>query len=127
MENLNDVNNLDPNDEGLKAVMGRRFHDETTGGPAPAKKAAPAPAQSVEAPAKKIDRKAPAKWAPPKPDPNWMDHLKAAAKWAATFGGTGSLFFYWQQTGLMDPAAAMPSIVVCALLTGLGIGKHLMK
>lgn len=29
MENLNDINHLDPNDEGLKSIMGARFHDAT--------------------------------------------------------------------------------------------------
>lgn len=123
MENLNDINNLDPNDEGLKAVMGAKFHDATKD-PAPVKKAEPAP---VKAPERRTDRHGPAKWAPAKPDPNWLDRLKAAAKWAATFGGLGVLFFYWQQTGLMDPAAAMPSMIVCALLTGLSIGRYATK
>ena len=29
----NDVNNLDIHDEGLKAIFGDRFHDETTESP----------------------------------------------------------------------------------------------
>ena len=29
--NANEINNLDPDDIGLKQIMGNRFHDETTG------------------------------------------------------------------------------------------------
>lgn len=129
MENLNDINNLDPNDEGLKAIMGARFYDATSGDPAPVKKAEPVPVKVAEAkPEKKKTGTVPAAlWEPVKPDPNWMDRLQACVKWAAVFGGMGSLFFYWQQAGLMDPAAAMPSIVVCALLGGLSVGINATK
>lgn len=127
MENLNDINHLDPNDDGLKAVMGAKFHDETAGQPSPAKKAAPVKAVEEKPARKNSEKDAPAKWAPPKPDPNWLDRLKAAAKWTAIFGGLGLLFFYWQQTGLMDPTAALPSMIVCTLLAGVSIGKHATK
>lgn len=126
MENLNDINHLDPNDEGLKAVMRGRFHDATAN---PAKGAAQTTARPVEEkPARRnTDKAAPAKWEPVKPDPNWMSRLQAGAKSALLFGGLGALFFYWQQTGLMDPAAALPSMIVCALLTGLSIGRTATK
>lgn len=127
MENMNDVNNLDPNDEGLKAVMGDRFHDATTGEPAPAKKATPVQPVEERPTRQTVKKVLPAKWAPPKPDPNWMDRLQACTKWAAIFGGMGTLFFYWQQAGLMDPAAAMPSMIACALLGGLSIGRNAVK
>lgn len=127
MENLNDINNLDPNDEGLKAVMGDRFHDATKD-PAPAKKAEPAPVKAVEEKPAKTGHTVPvALWEPVKPDPNWLDRLKACAKYSAIFGGLGLLFFYWQQTGLMAPAAALPSMCTCALLAGLSVGKHATK
>ena len=130
MENLNDINNLDPNDEGLKSIMGSRFHDITEPMTAarPAKKAAPAPADTDEeyAPAETAYTD-PLRWAPPKPAPNWLDRLKACAKWSLTFGGLCLLFFYWQQTGLMDPAAALPSMLACTLIGGWGIGKHATK
>lgn len=128
MENLNDINHLDPNDDGLRAVMGGRFHDAATEAPAPAKKATPAPVKAVEEkPAKKARTVPAAQWEPIKPDPNWMDRLQACAKGAMTFGGMGFLFFYWQQTGLMDPAAAVPSMCACCLLAGLSIGRNATK
>lgn len=129
MENLNDINNLDPNDEGLKAIMGDRFHDATAlYNAAPVKKATPTPVKAAEEkPEKKTHTLPAALWNPPKPDPNWLDRLQACAKWAAVFGGMGTLFFYWQQAGLMDPEAATPSIIVCALLGGLGVGVNAKK
>lgn len=127
MENLNDVNHLDPNDDGLKAVMGAKFHDATKD-PAPAKKPAPTPVKAVEVkPEKKTHTVPVALWEPVKPDPNWMDRLRACVKWTSIFGGLGLLFFYWQQTGLMDPAAALPSMIVCALMGGLSIGVNATK
>ena len=34
------------------------------------------------------------------------------------------LFFYWQQTGQMQESAAMPSMIACALLAGISVGKN---
>lgn len=127
MENMNDINHLDPNDDGLKAVMGSKFHDATKD-PAPVKKAEPVPVKAVEAkPEKKTHTVPVAQWKPVKPDPNWLDRLQACAKWAGLFGGLCLLFFYWQQTGLMDPAAALPSMIVCAALAGLSVGRNATK
>jgi hypothetical protein len=50
-----------------------------------------------------------------------------AAKWAVTFGGLAGLIIYWLQTGLMDPAAAVPSLCVCTMLGGYGVGKNTGK
>lgn len=110
----NDINNLDPNDEGLKNIFGDRFHDAT-----------------IEAPAdteKKPTRKAvDAKWEPAKPDPNWFSCLKACVKHAAIFGGLSLLVFYWQQAGLMAESIAVPCIAVCTALAGFGVGRNAFK
>jgi hypothetical protein len=74
-----------------------------------------------------IDKAAAAQWEPVRPDPNWLDRLKACAKWALTFSALCCLFFYWQQTGLMDPAAAVPSMLTCTLLVGWGVGRNATK
>lgn len=50
-----------------------------------------------------------------------------AAKWAVTFGSLFGLILYWQLAGLMDPAAAGPSMCVCTALAGYGIGKNVRK
>ena len=45
-------------------------------------------------------------------------------KWPLLFIGFEYLIFYWQQTGKMDESAAMPSMIVCALLAGISVGKN---
>lgn len=45
-------------------------------------------------------------------------------KWPLLFIGLEYLIFYWQQTGKMDESAAMPSMIVCALLAGISVGKN---
>lgn len=129
----NDINNLDPEDIGLKQVMGARFHDETTEAPQKPKeirkpsnttqpeKAAQNPARKPTTEAEAFDD---ATWQPVKPDPNWLDNLKACVKWLVLFGGLCALFFYWQQTGQMADSAAVPSMCVCCALAGLSVGKN---
>ena len=45
-------------------------------------------------------------------------------KWAAVFIGLEYLVFYWMQTGQMQESAAMPSMIVCAALAGISVGKN---
>lgn len=45
-------------------------------------------------------------------------------KWVLIFIFLEYLFFYWQQTGQMQESAAMPSMLVCALLAGISVGKN---
>lgn len=109
----NDINNLDPDDIGLKQIMGSRFHDET-------KK----PMVEPVTPRQQSTIKATdAPWEYVKP--NWMDNLKACAKSVLLFGGLSVLVFYWQQAGLMAPSIAVPSMCVCTALAGLGCGKNI--
>ena len=131
-----DINNLDSKDEGLKAIFGDRFHDETAGTPDTAKemptadnttrteKAAQKPMNKTAGVNKRNEE---AKWQPVKSDPNWMDNLKACVKWVGLFAGLCILFFYWQQTGQMEPSAAVPSMCVCTALAGFGCGKNAMR
>ena len=59
------------------------------------------------------------------PVKTWYD-AKAVnmVKWVVVFMGLEYLFFYWQQTGQMLESAAMPSMIVCALLAGVSVGKN---
>lgn len=129
----NDINHLDVHDEGLKAIFGDRFHDETTGKPEAAKttRKAENPAKAVKAPAIEPKTEPAAakecKWNPVKPDPNWLDKLKACAMYTVGFGGLSLLLFSWQQAGLMDSSVAIPSMCVCTALAGFGVGKNAMK
>lgn len=55
----------------------------------------------------------------------WYDAKSVnLVKWALLFICLEYLFFYWQQTGKMDESAAMPSMLVCALLAGISVGKN---
>lgn len=59
------------------------------------------------------------------PVKTWYDkNAVNMVKWAAVFIGLEYLVFYWQQTGQMQESAAMPSMIVCAALAGLSVGKN---
>ena len=59
------------------------------------------------------------------PVKTWYDKKAVnMVKWAAVFIGLEYLVFYWQQTGQMQESAAMPSMLVCALLAGISVGKN---
>ena len=59
------------------------------------------------------------------PVKTWYDEkIVNLVKWALLFVCLEYLFFYWQQTGQMQESAAMPSMLVCALLAGLSVGKN---
>ena len=59
------------------------------------------------------------------PVKTWYDEkIINLVKWTSIFIGLEYLFFYWQQTGQMKESAAMPSMLVCALLAGISVGKN---
>ena len=59
------------------------------------------------------------------PVKTWYDEKTFnMVKWVMLFMGLEYLFFYWQQTGQMQSTAAMPSMIVCALLAGISVGKN---
>lgn len=59
------------------------------------------------------------------PVKTWYDEKTVnMVKWVVLFIGLEYLFFYWQQTGQMQSTAAMPSMIVCALLAGISMGKN---
>lgn len=59
------------------------------------------------------------------PVKTWYDEKTVnMVKWVVLFMGLEYLFFYWQQTGQMKYTAAMPSMIVCAMLAGLSVGKN---
>ena len=110
----NDINNLDPNDEGLKGIFGDRFHDATQ------EVKPPKPVQKI--PSKPRD----ADFEPVPCKPTQMEKLKSCAKSALLFGGLSLLFFYWQQTGQMEITASMPCICACCALAGLSVGRNVV-
>lgn len=59
------------------------------------------------------------------PVKTWYDEKAVnMVKWVVLFMSLEYLFFYWQQTGQMEESAAMPSMIVCALLAGISVGKN---
>lgn len=59
------------------------------------------------------------------PVKTWYDEKTVnVVKWVVLFIGLEYLIFYWQQTGQMQSTAAMPSMIVCALLAGVSVGKN---
>ena len=59
------------------------------------------------------------------PVKTWYDEkIVNCVKWFLIFGGLEYLVFYWMQTGQMQRSAAMPSMIVCALLAGISVGKN---
>jgi hypothetical protein len=117
----NDINNLDPNDEGLKGIFGERFHDATQ--EPPRMQNTDTPKEAYKPARKPMD----APWEPVKSDPNWLDNLKACAKHTAIFGGLSFLVFYWQQAGLMDSSIAVPTMCICTALAGWGCGRNVHR
>ena len=60
-----------------------------------------------------------------KPVKTWYDEKTVnMVKWVVVFVALEYLFFYWQQTGQMQSTAAVPSMIVCALLAGISVGKN---
>ena len=121
------------NDENLLEGMEKIFHngptdisDTVASIRIEPRKAEP---QRMEAPAPTIFSKEESRrlWQPVKPDPDDVTRVKNAAKWSVLFGSLCFLFFYWQQTGLMAPAAAVPSMLTCMLCAGVSVGKNLTK
>ena len=59
------------------------------------------------------------------PVKTWYDEKTVnMVKWVVVFMGLEYLFFYWQHSGQMQESAAMPSMIVCALLAGVSVGKN---
>lgn len=55
----------------------------------------------------------------------WYDEKSVnLVKWSLLFICLEYLFFYWKQTGQMQESAAIPSMIVCALLAGISVGKN---
>ena len=122
----NEINNLDPEDIGLKAVMGNRFHDATK----PMVEPFTTKSNDTSKPEKKVQKATSnavdESWAPVKV-PNWIDNLKSCAKSVILFGGLSFLVFYWKEAGLMADSIAVPAIGVCTAIAGFGAGRTVRR
>ena len=120
----NEINNLDPDDIGLKQIMGNRFHDATKPMMEPITTKPSNTTQKERVAQKPINKAMDAQWEPARPEPNWMDNLKSCVKSVALFGGLSFLIFYWKEAGLMAESIAVPAMCVCTALVGWSIGKQ---
>lgn len=113
----------DAEDAGLKAVMGKRFQDVSKEIPKQERKAIPQSRCSYtrEPLSQETEGALDVKWVPEN-TVSPMDKVKACVKWTAVFGSVSAVLFYWQQAGLLDSRAAVPSLIFCALGAGLSIG-----
>ena len=123
----NEINNLDPEDIGLKQIMGNRFHDATKPMVEPISTKSTSTTQPKKVEQKPINKAVDAQWEPARPEPNWMDNLKACAKSVLLFGGLSVLVFYWQQAGLMAESISVPTMCVCTALAGWGAGRNIKR
>jgi hypothetical protein len=121
----NEINNLDPEDIGLKQIMGNRFHDATKPMVEPISTKPTSTTQTKKVEQKVMDKAVDAQWEPVRPEPNWMDRLKDCVKWVGIFGFLSCLIFYWKQTGLMAESIAVPSMCICTALAGWGAGRNI--
>lgn len=104
-------------DAELAAMMGDKFIDQTV------PLAEKPDAFHANPDCDKSDKKpTEAQWMPTK-QRNWMDDLKDCMKSTLIFGGLNVLIWYWEIAGLMDESIALPSMIACAVLAGIGIGK----
>ena len=120
-------------DEGLKAVMGDRFHDETeipaktinvklgekpTVKPYPSKQSNP----SKEYPGK--EKPVESLWNPAKPAPDFMEKLKQTAKDVCLYAVLSLILFWWQQTGKLDETTAWYALLLCVGMVFFSVGKN---
>lgn len=103
-----------------------KFTDVTTKPSQPVKAekktASKKPAQKKKTAQKPADEPVDAEYEPARMFPG--ERFFNCIKWPAVFIGLEYLVFYWQQTGQMQESAAMPSMIVCALLAGISVGKN---
>ena len=123
----NEINGLDPEDIGLKAVMGNRFHDETKKPMVePITTKSTTKCKEANVAQKPTEKAVDASWVPVKV-PNWMDNLKSCVKSVVLFGGLSFLIFYWKEAGLMAESIAVPAIAVCTAIACFGAGRTVRK
>lgn len=128
-----EINNLDPEDIGLKSIMGVHFIDETAQATEKPKttikpinttqteKAAQKPAQK---PAKANEAIKDAQWESVKPDPDFMEKLKQTAKDVCKYAALSLILFWWQQTGRLEETTAWYSLLFCVGMVFFSIGKN---
>lgn len=109
-------------DAELAEMMGSQFIDQTV--PLSEMPRTNEEYSDIPKPKKTAEKPMDAQWQPTK-QRNFMDDLYDCTKSTMIFGGLNVLIWYWQGAGLMDESIALPSMIACAVLAGIGIGKAL--
>ena len=111
-------------DEELRGLV--KFTDETTKAQKPVeeekKSVNKEPVKEKKTAQKATSKPVDAEYEPVK---TWFDEKTTnLVKWVLIFICSEYVVFYWQQTGQMESSAAVPSMIVCALLAGITVGKN---
>ena len=109
-------------DAELAAMLGDRFIDQTV--PMAEKPETAEKSSDIPKAKKTAEKPTEDQWMPTK-QRTFMDDLKDCTKTTFLFGGLNVLIWYWEIAGLMDESIALPSMIVCAVLAGIGVGKVL--
>ena len=111
-------------DDALCGIV--KFTDATVKAQKPAE-SEKKPASNLHTKEKKMAKKSTSEPVDAEYEPvkTWYDEKAVnLVKWAMFFICLEYIFFYWQQTGKMDESAATPSMIVCAVLAGISVGKN---
>lgn len=134
-----EIRKYDPEDDGLKAIMGEQFQGNSAGKflddskehkdcsgktgkfSQPRSKAVDAEfAQANEDTAECKSEAWEAEHRPMKPIASLAECARSVG-----FGGLTALLYYWESIGLMAESIAVPSMILSAALFGLGVGKFI--
>lgn len=118
-----DINHLDTNDDGLKAIFGDRFHDISEPVKAVSKKETPTTPQPTKAAQKAKHEPVEAQWEPIKEN-TWMDNLKAIVKDVALYALLSLVLFWWQQTGRLEVTTSWYALLFCVGMVFFSVGKN---
>lgn len=132
-ENMNDINHLDPDDEGLSQIFGDRFHDESKTpavvnattprkSTARAKKTTPVVADSL-----KTEPITPVWKSAETTSYSWLPRLKDAV-YGILSPALLSVFFFWcQLTSRMDSTTAVTAMFCCVAIVFFRVGRVCAK
>jgi hypothetical protein len=114
-------------DEELCGMV--KFTDATTKPTQPAKTekktANKEPVKEKKVAKKTVNEPMDAEYEPVK---TWYDEKTVnMVKWVVVFVALEYLFFYWQQTGQMEPSAAVPCMMACTTMVGVTYGRVFAK
>lgn len=118
-----DINHLDANDDGLKAIFGDRFHDISEPVNAVSKKETHTNPQPTKVAKKVKHEPVEAQWEPTKEN-TWYDNLKAIVKDVALFAFLSFVLFWWQQTGRLEVTTSWYALLFCVGMVFFSVGKH---